>query len=193
MATNRLLSMVATILIVAGWSHLVAQGQSAESPAGPETKVHDGQADAKLPTWRFYIYAVPPTTPVGDFPGANTSGQIPNVGGSLQWFANLRNVSLWQSPAQSIDKTPFAGEFVLQFVRDRAELFGGIGGVYSIMGTQYTRPYTWLTQTKLGTRVALDPAGHFWVGTTTYYYTNFAERTRQWVTRSADLTIRFGK
>jgi hypothetical protein len=123
----------------------------------------------------------------------NTSGQIPDVGGSLQWFANLRNVTLWQPPAESINKAPFGGEVVLPLAGDRTELFGGVGGVYSIMGTQYTRPYTWLTQTKLGARVALDPGGHFWVGTTAYYYTNFAEKTRQWVTRSADLTFRFGK
>jgi hypothetical protein len=184
---------MATTLVVAGWCHVFAQGQSEQSSAGSGSKVQDSQADAKPPVFKFRIDAVPPTTPVGDFPGANTSGQIPNVGGPLQFYANLRNVTLWQSPAASMNKTPFGGEFRLQLLRDRAELFGGIAGVYSIMGTQYTRPYTWLTQAKLGGSVALDPAGHFWVGTTTYYLTNFAEKTRQWVTRSADFTIRFGK
>lgn len=193
MVPKRLLTPMAMAVILVGWCHGLAQGQPEEASADHGSKVHDRQAQAKPPASRFRVEAVRPATRLGDFPAVNTSGQIPNFGGVLQGFANVRNVSLWRSPDQSINRAPFGGEVVLPLARDRVELFGGIGGVYSTMGTPYTRPYTWLTQTKLGGRVALDPAGHFWLGTTVYYHTNFAEKTRQWVMGTADFAIRFGR
>jgi hypothetical protein len=193
MVPKRLLTTVATTVIYAGWCHALAQVQLEDSSAGYGSKIHNGQTQAKHPASRFRVDAVQPAIQLRDSPAANTSGQIPNFGGVLQYFANLPDVSLWRTSAQSMNKAPFGGEAVLPLARERAELFGGIGGVYSTTGTPYTRPYTWLTQTKLGGRVALDPGGHFWLGTTAYYQTNFAEKTRQWVTKTADFAIRFGR
>jgi hypothetical protein len=192
MVPKRLIRAIATIVILTGWCHVSAQSQSEESHADHGSRVHDGKAYSKQPASRFRIYAVQPATRFGDFPAVNTSGQIPNFGGVLQGFANLRDVSVWRTRPEN-DKAPFGGEVVLPLARERVELFGGTGGVYSTMGTPYTRPYTWLTQTKLGGRVALDPAGHFWLGTTAYHQTNFGEKTRQWVTGTADFAIRFGR
>ncbi len=190
MGPKRLLMPMAVTVIV-GLCPGLALGQSAESSAGFGSKLHDRQKQTKQPASRIHVDAVQPATRFGDFPAVNTSGQIPNFGGALQSFANLHSLSLWRPPDQN--KAPFGCEAVMPFAGDRVELFGGIGAVYSIMGTPYTRPYTWFGQTKLGGRVALDPGGHFWLGTTAYYHTNFAEKTRQWVTRSADFSIRFGR
>jgi hypothetical protein len=78
--------------------------------------------------------------------------------------------------------------------RGRVELFGRIGGVYVSFPFQspYARLNSWVTQAKLGARVALDQEHRFWIGTTTHYQTNFADKTRQWGYGSADFTIRFG-
>jgi len=59
--------------------------------------------------------------------------------------------------------------------------------------TPYSKPNSWLAQTSLGARIALDPGHHVWLGGTAYYLTDFADKTRQWSYGSADLTIRFGR
>lgn len=141
---------------------------------------------------RFEVEVVRPAIRPGDSP---TGEQIPSFGGPLQFYANLPNLSAWSNGHIGVSrgKTPFGGDIILPFARGRAEMFGGVAGVYVLMGTRITRPYTWLTQTKFGCRVALDPEHHVWLGATGYYLTNFAEKTRQRALGSADLTIRFGR
>jgi hypothetical protein len=137
---------------------------------------------------RFIIEPVVPTASPDKVPTVDTSGQIANFGGALQSFAIVTNTSEVRGT-----KSPFGGDVTLPLARGRVELFGGIGGVYVPLGSPYTMPNAWLTQIKLGGRVALDPEHHFWLGTTAYYLTNFAEKTRQWGYGSADLTVRFGR
>ena len=191
MAPKRLLMPMAIPVVLTGLCPGLALGQSTESPAAPRSKLYERPQPARHSESRFHVDMIQPPTRLGDFPAVNTSGQIPHFGGVLQDFANLHNVSLWRAPDQN--KAPFGGEVVLPLAHDRVEWFGGVAGVYSVFGTPYSRPYTWLTQTKVGGRVALDPGGHFWLGTTTYYHTNFAEKTRQWVLGTADFGIRFGR
>jgi hypothetical protein len=138
---------------------------------------------------------VRPAIRSGDSPGVDTSGQIPPFGGPLQYYVNLPNLSACSNGHIGISrgKTPFGGNVILLFARERAEMFGGVAGVYVVMGSWYTRPYTWLTQTDLGWRVALDRGHYFWIGSTGYYLTNFAEKTRQCGLGTADFTFRFGR
>jgi hypothetical protein len=152
-------------------------------------------ANPKPAPSRFEVEDVRPAIRSGDSPSVDTNGQLPSFGGPLQFYANLPNLSAWSNGYIGVSrgKTPFGGDIILPFWRGRAEMFGGVAGVYVLMGTRITRPYTWLTQTKLGWRVALDPEHHVWLGATGYYLTNFAEKTRQWASGSADLTIRFGR
>lgn len=72
-------------------------------------------------------------------------------------------------------------------------IHGGIGGIFVPYESWYSKPNSWLTQTSLGARIALDPGHHFWLGATSYYLTDFADKTRQWGYGAADLTVRFGK
>jgi hypothetical protein len=117
------------------------------------------------------------------------TGQAHDSGGSLESYSTLVNPTLWNGV-----KLPFGGNVVFPMARGRVELFGGIGGVYVSFPFQspYARLNSWVTQAKFGTRVALDREHRFWIGATTHYQTNFADKTRQWGYGSADFTIRFG-
>jgi hypothetical protein len=88
---------------------------------------------------------------------------------------------------------PFGATAILPINRWHLELFGGIGGTFAPFRSSYAMTNSWMVQTSMGARVALDQGRHIWVGTTARYMTDFADRKRQRVTGTADLTVRFGK
>jgi hypothetical protein len=113
---------------------------------------------------------------------------IPDFAGALQDYINRL------APVASLDsRAPFGGGFHISFLRERVEVFGGAGGVFVPWASSYTRPNSWLIQTKAGVHVALDPNRRIWLGTTTYLMTNLADKTRERAYATADLTLRFGK
>ena len=119
---------------------------------------------------------------------AVVNGQIPSFGGPLQTYLNLAGQDVMRDA-----HLPFGATGVLPINRWRLEVFGGIGGVYAPFRTSYAMTNAWMIQTSMGARVALDQGRHVWVGTTARYVTDFADKKRQWVTGTADLTVRFGK
>jgi len=140
----------------------------------------------KPPKHKFVmdIIGTPPQT--NDSP-IDTNGQSADFGGALQYYSIFGNQ--YTNPNA---KPMFGANIALFLAKDRVELFGGTGGVFVPEATSYTRPDSWLTQAKFGARVALDKGHHLWLGTTAYYLTNFAEKTRQWGYASGDLTVEFG-
>jgi hypothetical protein len=140
----------------------------------------------KSPKHKFVmdIIGTPPQT--NDSP-IDTNGQSADFGGALQYYSIFGN-----QYTNAYAKSMFGANIALYLARDRVELFGGTGGVFVPEATSYTRPDSWLTQAKFGARVALDKGHHLWLGTTAYYLTNFAEKTRQWGYASGDLTVEFG-
>lgn len=143
---------------------------------GKRSRVHGFTVDTAVPQVRS-----------DESSPAYTNGQIPYFGGALQNYLNVTGVDRMHN-----NILPFGANGVLPILRGRVELFGGIGGVHVSFQSPYTRPNSWLTQTSLGARVALDKEHHFWLGTTGYYLTNFADKTRQWGYGTADFTVRFG-
>lgn len=150
---------------------------------------------------RIIVETVPPASSSREVPEVFPNNQIPLFGGPLQYFANRADTST----ASGI-KRPFGGNIVVPLVHGRMEIFSGLGGVYFQpttylpRATAYVRPGTpsvqpnsWLTQISFGGRAALDPQHHFWLGASTYYLTNFADKPRRWSSNSADFTIRFGR
>lgn len=119
---------------------------------------------------------------------AVVNGQIPFYGGALQTYLNLSTTD-----SNYATHLPFGATFVRPVAHGRVELFGGIGGIFADFRTPYAMTNAWMVQTTMGVRVALDEGRHVWVGTTTRYITDFADKKRQWVYGSADLTLRFGK
>lgn len=115
-------------------------------------------------------------------------GQIRFYGGQLQTYLNLAGADV----AHDLH-LPFGGTAVIPVTRWRMELFGGIGGAFATFHTPYAMTNSWMTQTSVGARVSLDPGRRVWVGTSANYIADFADKKRQWVTGSADLTLRFGK
>jgi hypothetical protein len=115
-------------------------------------------------------------------------GQIHFYGGPLQTLLNLANRDVARATHMS-----FGATFVLPVNRLRMELFGGMGGAFATFHTPYAMTNSWTVQTSMGARIALDPGRHIWVGTTANHVTDFADKKRQWVAGSADLTLRFGR
>ena len=116
------------------------------------------------------------------------NGQIRFYGGPLQTYLNLAGLDIARET-----HLPFGATAVFPIQRWRLELFGGIGGAYAIFHTPYAMTNSWMVQTTIGARTALDQGRHVWIGTTASYITDFADKKRQWVTGTADLTLRFGK
>jgi hypothetical protein len=116
------------------------------------------------------------------------NSQIRYFGGPLQTYLNLAGLDVARET-----HLPFGATAVLPISRWRLELFGGIGGTYAVFRTPYAMTNSWMVQTSLGARTALDQGRHVWIGTTASYITDFADKKRQWVTGTADLTLRFGK
>jgi len=114
--------------------------------------------------------------------------QIRFYGGPLQTYLNLAGLDTARET-----HLPFGATSVLPINRWRLELSGGIGGAYATFHTPYAMTNSWMVQTSVGARAALDPGRHVWLGATTSYITDFADNKRQWVTGTADLTLRFGK
>jgi hypothetical protein len=119
---------------------------------------------------------------------AVADGQIRYYGGPLQTYLNLAGLDIARDA-----HLPFGATSVLPIRRWHLELFGGIGGAYAVFHTPYAMTNSWMVQTSAGARTALDPGQHVWIGTTASYITDFADKKRQWVTGTADLTLRFGK
>ena len=129
------------------------------------------------------------------------TNQIPHFGGPLQYLANRADTTIGNG-----SRMPFGGNILFPLARGRVEIFGGSGGAY-FQPTLYVRPGTayvqrvvpyvqpnsWVTQTSFGGRAALDPEHHFWLGASAYYLTNFADKTRRWISSRADVTVRFGR
>ena len=123
-----------------------------------------------------------------DSPPLESEGQIQYSGGPLQSYLNA---SL-SDPARD-SHLPFGANFVLPMANDRAELFGGIGGVYAFFQSPYANPNSWLTQTTAGARLAVDPGRHVWLGVSARYLASFTDSiNKQRAYGSADLTYRFG-
>jgi hypothetical protein len=121
-------------------------------------------------------------------PEALENGQIRNYGGPLQTYLNLATLDIARDT-----HLPFGATAVVPVNRWHLELFGGIGGAYATFRTPCAMVDSWMVQTSVGARVALDQGRHVWIGTTASYITDFADKKRQWVTGTADLTLRFGK
>jgi hypothetical protein len=179
---KNLCSIIALAAFLGGWA-----GAQAQNPSTDVAGIY--ASPAKRPVARkFIVDTVIPAPHEGGGPPVDTSGAIANFGGALQAFAIVTSTTEVRGV-----KSPFGGNVIFPLGRGRVELFGGVGGVYVPTASRYAMQDTWLTQTKLGVRVALDPDHHFWLGTTAYYLTNFAEKTQQWGYGSADLTFRFGR
>jgi hypothetical protein len=116
------------------------------------------------------------------------NGQIRDYGGPLQTYLNLAGLDIARD-----GHLPFGATAVLPIRRWHLELFDGIGGAYAVFHTPYAMTNSWMVQTSVGARTALDQGQHVWIGTTASYITDFADKKRQWVTGTADLTLRFGK
>jgi hypothetical protein len=116
------------------------------------------------------------------------NGQIRYYGGPLQTYLNL----VGKDTARDTH-LPFGATAILPINRWHLEVFGGTGGVFAPFRGSYAMTNSWMVQTSMGARVALDPGRHVWVGTTARYMTDFADKKRQWVTGTADLTVRFGR
>ena len=114
--------------------------------------------------------------------------QIRYYGGPLQTYLNLAGLDVARET-----HLPFGATAVLPIDRWRMELFGGMGGAYATFHTPYATTNSWMVQTSMGARAALDQGRHVWIGTTATYITDFADKKRQWATGTADLTLRFGK
>ena len=211
----RSLSLVlALVVVLGGWTGALAQNLSIASPSCCNIANFNFVAnrfdygiiphrwtEKEWPTkTRFVVETVQPAIS-SDVPGLSTTNQIPLFGGPLQYFVNRADTTI----ASGI-RMPFGGNILLPLARGRIEIFGGIGGVYfqpTIFlrpgtayvrrGVPYVQPNSWLTQASFGGRAALDPEHHFWLGASTYYLTNFADKTRRWSSSSADFTVRFGR
>ena len=116
------------------------------------------------------------------------NSQIRDYGGPLQTYLNLAGLDIARET-----HLPFGATAVLPIHRWHLELFGGIGEAYATFHTPYAMANSWMVQTSVGARTALDQGRHVWIGTTASYITDFADKKRQWVTGTADLTLRFGK
>ena len=150
---------------------------------------------------RIIVETVQPESSSKEISGFFPTNQIPHFGGFLQYFANRADTTT----ASGI-RPPFGGNIVVPLVHGRIEIFGGIGGVYFQptiylrpgtayvrRGVPYVQPDSWLMQGSFGGRAALDPEHHFWLGASTYYLVNFADKTRRWSSSSADFAVRFGR
>jgi hypothetical protein len=150
---------------------------------------------------RIIVETVQPASSSKEVSGVLPTNQIPHFGGFLQYFANRTDTTT----ASGI-RPPFGGNIVVPLVHGRIEIFGGIGGVYFQptisfhpgtayvrRGVPYVQPDSWLMQGSFGGRAALDPEHHFWLGASTYYLVNFADKTRRWSSSSADFAVRFGR
>jgi hypothetical protein len=129
------------------------------------------------------------------FSGPPLDGQIHFLDGALQNYLNINN---GVNNTDLLGHTrymllPFGATAVLPVAGGRLEIHGGFGGLFVPYESSYSKPNSWLTQISLGARIALDPGHHFWLGATSYYLTDFADKTRQWGYGAADLTVRFGK
>jgi hypothetical protein len=122
-------------------------------------------------------------------PSARETGQIGNYGGPLQYYLN----SALSYPLHDVI-VPFGGSAQVPLAHGRVELFGNMGGIFvPVRTTSPTMPNSWLVQTSLGIRVALDPAHHFWAGGSALHVVDFADKQRQSGAWSADLTFRSGR
>lgn len=150
---------------------------------------------------RIIVETVQPATSSSEVPRLGTPSRPPLFGGFLQYFANRADTI----NASGI-RPSFGGNIVLPLLRGRVEIFGGVGGVYHQptiflrpgtayvrRGIPYVQPNSWVTQAQFGGRAALDPEHHFWLGASSYYLINFADKTRRWSSNSADFTFRFGR
>jgi len=122
--------------------------------------------------------------PLFDYP----NGQVHDFGGILQPFANFVNHGIIDGA-----RLPFGAHVAVPLAKDRVELAGDTGGVYAPFQSRFAPHDSWLTQVGIGARVALDPERRVWVGVHEYLLTNFANETRHWSYRSADLTFRWGR
>ena len=121
-----------------------------------------------------------------------TEHQTHYFGGIFQEYLDGNNPDLVGRMHDTV--APFGASGVIPLARGKLELYGSMAGLF--VPFQF-RPNiirdSWLTQSSLGVRVALDPGHHIWVGTTGYYLIDLADKTRQWSYGTADLTIRFGR
>ena len=145
----------------------------------PQVRIVNVGAFADRPSLKVDVEAMMPTA---------ADGQIHFYGGPLQTYLNLAGKDTAHDT-----HLPFGATFVLPINRWRLDLFGGIGGAFATFRTPYAMTNSWIVQTSMGTRVALDNGRHIWVGTTASHVIDFADKQRQWVTGTADLTLRFGK
>jgi hypothetical protein len=116
-----------------------------------------------------------------------SEGQIQYFGGPLQSY-----LSAYLSDPSRDTHLPFGANAVLPIANDRVEFFGGIGGVYTYFQSSYAHPDSWLTQTTVGSRMAVDPGRHVWIGVSGHYMASFADSPKQRAYGTADLTYRFG-
>jgi hypothetical protein len=121
------------------------------------------------------LSAVPAAVEVDGKATETPNGQILYTGGPLQQYLNLEAMH----PLYDVMRS-FGATGVTTLARGRAEIFGGMGGLFVPYRTPYTMPNSWLTQISLGARVPLDQRQHFWLGGTAPYLTNFADKNRQW-------------
>jgi hypothetical protein len=188
------------ILLLSGWPSAFGQGltssvsMSENSTASDVTHnvapghIVDLLYPIRTKQQRPRILTFETLTPINGGGDHTAASQIPDFGGTLQSYANMTAATVVDST-----KLPFGGAVTLALGHDRVEMFGGAGAVYVPFSTPYSAPNTWLSQTKVGVRVALDQERHFWVGATTYLLTNFGEKTKNRSYGSADFSVRFGK
>ena len=98
---------------------------------------------------------------------------------------------------------PFGATVTAKLKHDRLEFFAGFGGIeaWKPEGTfepQGHRPTTttdgdaWLIQGQVGSRFAVDPNRHLWLGGTARRLYNFGPGPKQGNTLSGEAVIRFG-
>lgn len=98
---------------------------------------------------------------------------------------------------------PFGANVKLTLFDGRFEVFGRIGGVEATPAPGSFRPQglrlftspeddAWLTQVAAGSRVAVDPQKHLWLGGTAGYFYSFGAGPRQWNSVSGQATFKLG-
>lgn len=143
---------------------------------------------APAQTWQAPAFSAQPGKAPPAPPVDWIKGQIPDAGGAIQYYLNVGRVFALHEIFP-----PFAGNFVRPLANGRVEIFGGAAGIYVPVATALTRPNAWLAQGNLGARMSIDTARLFWIGTSTWYLADFADKKRQRAYQSADLTIQFGR
>lgn len=122
-----------------------------------------------------------------DAPASERNGQIPFYGGPVQTYFNSQiNYILHDVIA------PFGGRVTVPLAHGRVELLASTGGIFVPLATPYSRQNSWVTQTTIGARVALDQGHHFWIGGSARHITNVADKTRQWGLLTGDFTFQSG-